>query len=189
MMLFTTNPIMTLGLMIQYLITIKRGNITLLIFKLIDFNVFDAECLKHLERLETLGRMIIENIHFENVEDIFMERDFKDRSVLNVITDNKIMKFIVISKLRFLLDKIWDGKNSDMIDGKISHYSKTKYMLNHEIKRIKGIQVKIWDVIGDNFTPNIEDFNFAYQLKFRSQSIKLIFMKDFICATLIVIIF
>lgn len=106
--------------------------------------------------------MIIENLHFDHVEDIFMEKDFKDRSVLNVITDNKIMKFIVISKLRFLLDKIWDGKNSDMIDGKISHYSKTKYMLHHEIKRIKGIKVKIWDVIGDNFRPNIDDFNFAY---------------------------
>jgi hypothetical protein len=68
----------------------------------------------------------------------------------------------VINKLRFLLDKIWDGKESDLIDGKTSHFSKTKYLLNHEIKRLKGVQVKISDILGDNFKANIEDYNFMY---------------------------
>lgn len=47
-----------------------------------------------------------------------MERDFMERSVLNIITENDIMTFIVINKLRFLINKIWDGKDSDLIDGK-----------------------------------------------------------------------
>jgi hypothetical protein len=91
-----------------------------------------------------------------------MERDFRDRSVLNIITDNYIMSFIVINKLRFLLDKIWDGKDSDMIDGKTSHFSKTIYLYNHEIKRLKGVSVTITDIIGDSFKANIEDYNFMY---------------------------
>ncbi len=72
------------------------------------------------------------------------------------------MPFIVQSKLRFLLDKIWDGKNSDLIDGKTSHFSKTKYLMYHEIKRLKGVEVTINDIMGDNFIPNIEDYNFIY---------------------------
>jgi len=63
-----------------------------------------------------------------------MEKDFTDRTVLNIITDNKIMTFIVINKLKFLLDKIWEGKDSQLIDGKTSHFSRTKFLLHHEIK-------------------------------------------------------
>jgi hypothetical protein len=70
-------------------------------------------------------------MRFDHVEDLFMERDYLDRTVLNIITDNKIKSFIVIKKLSFLLDKIWDGKESDLIDGKTSHFSKTTYLLHH----------------------------------------------------------
>ena len=87
-------------------------------------------------------------MQFDHVEEIFMERDFLDRTVLNIITHNNIMPFIVISKLNFLIDKIWDGKESDLIDGKISHFSKTKYLLNHEIKRLRGVKVSINDIMG-----------------------------------------
>ena len=118
-----------------------------------------------------------------------MDRDFLDRTVLNIITDNNIKPFIVINKLRFLLDKIWDGKESDLIDGKTSHFSKTKYLLHHEIKRLRGVHVTIWDIMGDNFKPNIEEYNFIYQIKFRMQSVQIIFLKDFICATFIVCMF
>lgn len=78
--------------------------------------------------------MIIETMLFDNVEAIFLETDFTERSTLNIITDNNIMSFIVINKLKFLLDKIWDGKDSSLIDGKTSHFSRTEYLLYHEIK-------------------------------------------------------
>ncbi len=96
-----------------------------------------------------------------------MEKDYRNRSVINIITDNNIMTFVVISKLRFLIDKIWDGKDADLIDGKTSHFSKTKYLLYHEIKKLKGVSVSISDIFGYNFKPNIEDYNFLYQFKFR----------------------
>lgn len=137
-----------------------------------------------------MGKMIIENMRFDHVEDIFMEKDFLDRTVLNVITDNSLKPFIVIGKLRFLLDKIWDGKESDMIDGKISHFSKTKYLLYHEIKRLKGVKTEIKDIFGDNLAQDaVEKYKFIFQKKFRMQSVSIIFIKDFACATFIVIMF
>ena len=139
--------------------------------------------------MEILGRKIVENLPFDQVESVFMERDYRDRSVLNIITDNNIMSFIVIRKLKFLIDKIWDGKDSDLLDGKTSHFSKTKYLLYHQIKTLKGVQTKITDIIGSNFRPNIEDYNFLYQFKFRLQSIQILFIKEFICATAIVLVF
>lgn len=128
----------------------------------IDFNFLDIECAAIIKKLEILGKITIESMSYDMVEAIFMEKDFTERSVLNIITDNKIMTFIVINKLKFLLDKIWDGKDSSMIDGKTSHFSRTKYLLHHEIKQLKGVQVTISDLVGASFKPNIEDFNFVY---------------------------
>lgn len=142
-----------------------------------------------IRKLELLGKMIVETMQFEYVEPIFLETDFSERSTLNIITDNNIKSFIVINKLKFLLDKIWDGKDSSLIDGKTSHFSRTEYLLYHEIKQFRGVKVTLKDIVGDNFKPNIEDYNFIYQKKFRQQSIMIILIKDFVCATFIVVMF
>jgi hypothetical protein len=70
-----------------------------------------------------LGRKIIEKMKFEQVEPIFLEKDYKSRIVLQIILDNGIKEFIVRQKLRFLLKKIWDGKDFDLVDGKLKHFS------------------------------------------------------------------
>lgn len=72
-----------------------------------------------------MGRLIIENLQFDEIERIFLEKDFKDRTVLNIITENEIIVFIVKSKLKYLIDKIWEGRYYSMVDGKLSHFSKT----------------------------------------------------------------
>lgn len=125
-------------------------------------------------------------MQFSQVEAVFMEKDFLDRPVLNIITDNMIMPFIVINKLHFLINKIWDGRDADLVDGKTEHFSRTKYLTNHEIKRLKGVKVTIGDIIGRNFTPKIKEFNFSWQYKTRSRSVVMIFWTDFLCAFLIV---
>jgi len=61
----------------------------------LDFNVLDIECIGLIKKFEVLGRLIIENLKFDDIELIFMEKDFKDRSVLKIITQNEIMGFIV----------------------------------------------------------------------------------------------
>jgi hypothetical protein len=106
--------------------------------------------------------MIIETMPFEDVEAVFMDQDFTERSTLLVIIDTEIKSYIVISKLNFLLHKIWDGKDSSKIDGKTQHFSKTEYLLYHDIKALKGVDITFGDVLGNNFKPNIENFNFIF---------------------------
>jgi hypothetical protein len=43
--------------------------------------------------------------------------------------------------------------------------------------------------MGDNFKADIDHYNFIYQIKFRMQSVQIIFLKDFVCATFIVCMF
>lgn len=104
---------------------------------------------------------------FEFVENVFMEKDFKGRTVLQIISKNNIKSFIVKSKLRFLLNKIWDGKDSNLIDGKISHFSKTEYLFNHQPRSLIGAGIDLRGILGNNFKRNTRDFNFVYQMKFR----------------------
>ena len=64
-----------------------------------------------------------------------------------------------------------------------------EYLIYHEVKQLKGVKVKIGDIIGENFKPNIEEYNFIYQKKFREESIYFIFGRDFFCAALLVVLF
>jgi len=70
-MLIAYNPIMALSLIIQFLRQIRY-----------DYNVLDMECLILINKFQTLGRLIIEHMRFDNIENIFTQKDFKDRPVL-----------------------------------------------------------------------------------------------------------
>ncbi|CDW85372.1 UNKNOWN [Stylonychia lemnae] len=177
-MLQAYNPILAIALLIQYIKQIKY-----------DFNVLDIECIGLIKKFAVLGRLIIENLKFDDIELIFMEKDFKDRSVLKIITHNEIMTFIVKSKLKYLLDKIWEGRYHSMVDGKISHFSRTQFLMNHSVRIAKGVETQFGDIIGANFKPNIDDYNFMPQMVFRQESITLILMKDFVCASIMVFVF
>jgi hypothetical protein len=50
------------------------------------------------------------------------------------------------------------------------------------------VEIKMGDVLGNNFKPVIEEYNFLYQKKFRQESIMVIFSRDFLCACLMVVI-
>lgn len=117
----------------------------------VDFSLFEGDCIRIKAKMIKLGSLIIENMMFEHVEDVFMEKDFLKRNALNLITIHGIKPFIVKSKLRFLLDKIWAGKDSSLIDGKLSHFSKTCFLLSHSPKRLPGAKIGIKDLIGNSF--------------------------------------
>jgi hypothetical protein len=136
-LLVTYNPILALALYVEYMKSI-----------IAHFNVFDAKCKVIVQRIKKLGNIIIENMMFEQVEEVFMERDFRDRTVLSIISQNDIKPFIVKQKLRFLLNKIWDGKDSNLIDGKTSHFSKTRYLLTHMPRQLLGAKLSLNDIIG-----------------------------------------
>ena len=53
------------------------------------------ECENLRIKLEKLGHIIIENMQFEDVEHIFLEKDYRDRTCLIIITSVDIKQFIV----------------------------------------------------------------------------------------------
>lgn len=120
------------------------------------------ECERIRKRLEQLGHIIIINLPFENVEPIFMEIDFKNRTTLEVIDQYDIIPFAVKHKLQQLIDKIWSGKNSNQVDGKVSHFSKTQYLLYYNARCLPGAEISIKDIAITSFVPNIDDFNFSF---------------------------
>ena len=89
-----------------------------------------------------------------------MEKDYRNRTVLTIITSNDIKSFIVKSKLRFLLNKIWDGKDSNLIDGKIQHFSKMQYMLSYHPRSLEGAKINFREIL--NFKRNTTDYNFIF---------------------------
>lgn len=89
-----------------------------------------------MKKIFWLGRRIIKRMPFDQVEDIFMERDFLDRTVLSMITENDIKLFIVKAKVGFLIEKIWGGKDSALIDGKLAHFSRTAYLMHHHVRHL-----------------------------------------------------
>lgn len=75
------------------------------------------------QSLQTLGEKIIEDIQVKNDELIFMDTDFKDRTVLKLITDygwSPMMSAPIVSQL---LSKLWVGKESYECNGKQTDFS------------------------------------------------------------------
>lgn len=62
-------------------------------------------------------------------------------------------------------------------------------MLKSKSKKIEGRKIGIRDLMTNKFKINIERVKFWFQYTFRSESIEYLFYKDFICATMVVIIF
>lgn len=76
-----------------------------------------------------------------------------------------------------------------MIDGKTQHFSRMHYLVNHEVKQVKGVEITMGEIMGSKFKPNIEEYNFIYQKKFREESILVLFTRDFFCAAILVCAF
>lgn len=62
-------------------------------------------------------------------------------------------------------------------------------MLNNEKKMKKRTVLQMSEFMADSFRPNIKGINFEYQNHFRSQSILLLYIREFVMAALIVIFF
>ena len=57
------------------------------------------ECAKLRAKIEKLGNIIVKNIPFDNVEPIFMETDFKNRTTFDIIAYYNIYPFVIKRKL------------------------------------------------------------------------------------------
>jgi len=59
----------------------------------------------------------------------FMDIDFKDRTVLNIITSNGFVPLMNDSKVNNLLEEIWVGSNTYECDGKLVDFSQITYLI------------------------------------------------------------
>ena len=73
---------------------------------------------------------MVENMDDNNVESIFMETDFLDRSVLKLITHFQYEPLMKDHKISDLLDLLWVGKNSYDCDGRETNFSLLSYLLS-----------------------------------------------------------
>lgn len=102
------NPILTICLACEHLTRIGNS---------IAFFKHDGVTIN--ESLLLLGQAIVSNMDASSIETVFLDEDFKDRSVLNIIVTNGYSELMSDPKVIALLDKLWGGALSYSCDGKL----------------------------------------------------------------------
>jgi len=84
-----------------------------------------------------LGESIIgQDIYYKTdfVEIIFMEKDFLDRTVLNLISTNKYAPLLSDDKVIVLLNKLWVGKPQEKCNGMMTDFSMLTFLATAPIQ-------------------------------------------------------
>ena len=119
-----------------------------------------------------------------------MDSDFKDRTLLKIITVNKFDKLFENYKVEVILEEIWQGKYTFECDGELKDISLLTHLATSPVKKLRSQRVNFRDLIFNGFSyQNFKDQNYWFQYKFRTTSISYIYTKDLISALAMVIIF
>ena len=119
------------------------------------------------------------------IEQIYLEKDFKNRTLLKIIADYKFNQLLASDKVNVLLESMWNGKNSDQCDGQLKDYSILYYLLKAKLHRIPGKQGSLTQVVTNGFKIT-ENTSVFFQYKYRHESINYIFYKELILAAILV---
>jgi hypothetical protein len=71
----------------------------------------------------TLGQKILDDLNDDHLKKYLLDRDYKERTVLRIITDNKFYPLLSCEKVNRLIQEIWVGVKSYECDGKLSDLS------------------------------------------------------------------
>lgn len=58
------------------------------ILSVVDQNIFAHQCKVSKAKLLQLGSKIVDNLEDEKIERVFLDSDFKDRTILKIVTHN-----------------------------------------------------------------------------------------------------
>jgi hypothetical protein len=152
-------------------------------------SIFKHENKVIKDSLMQLGIKILENFEDDKIEKIFLDVDFKDRTLLKIITVNSFGELFRTYKVNILLEEIWQGKNTYECDGNLTDYSIINFLLLTPIKRLPGKKLTPKELLTNNFKVSIENQKYWYQFKYRHSSISYIYWKDFFSATGMVVLF
>lgn len=116
------NPILAIALASEFLNKIGENK-----------NIFRHECNIVKTSLLELGSNIIENIEDEKIERVFLDSDFRDRTVLKIATMNEFGTLCESHKVSILLEEIWQGKKTYECDGDLDDFSIINYLATSKI--------------------------------------------------------
>lgn len=85
-----------------------------------------------------LGDKIVDNFEDDKIEKAFLDSDFKDRTILKIVTDNDFQPIFSSYKIDVLLQEVWEGKNTYECDGSIADFSLITYLATNTVKKIPG---------------------------------------------------
>ena len=172
------NPILTISLSCIHLASIGKS-----------IAVFSHEANSLIEELLTFGEVIIGEMDGEVIGPIFMDTDFKDRTVLHLITYNGFAQLMSDNKVAALLDELWVGKMSYECDGRNDNFSQLTFLATTPIRKLPEVPIVFSQLTGSSFKPEIKEDFFQVQYKFRRKSIATLFQKNFASALIQVSIY
>ena len=114
------------------------------------------------KKLIFFGGKIVNSMKDDVVHRMFMDIDFKDRTVLKLITHYGHHELVANPKIDVLLEELWVGKNTYECDGKLLDYSQLTYLLTQPIKKLPGKKISVMQLLSNNFVSNIEEQNFWF---------------------------
>jgi hypothetical protein len=111
-----------------------------------------------------LGKMFNSKIFDERYyENLIMDTDFKNRTVLKIITMNSFEPLMTEEdhKTENIMIKLWHGKEATKCDGNIYGYSNLSHILWTKAKKLSGKKYSYFQMISNFFEPNFKvDYTF-----------------------------
>ena len=133
-----------------------------------------------IKNLLTLAKIISDGVEDSLFFNVFFDTDFKDRTLMRIISENEYDKLFKSERIDLLLHEIWQGEGTNSCNGTIIDFSVLQYLFYTPIKAIKGQEVSIKSILGLKYKPSIENDTYWFQYYFRHTSISYIFNKELI---------
>lgn len=167
LILLTSNSLMVLAHAAEFL---NKISYTVKLFK--------KQSMYLLENINLLADKIVDNTADELIESIFLDLDFKNRTLFNIITKYSLSSFIASGKVMRLLDAVWEGVHANDCDGNFEDFSLLTFLARSTVNHIPGKKLSLRQLLTNDFVTNIKDLKFWFQYKYRRESVAYIFGKE-----------
>eukprot|EP00357_Protocruzia_adherens_P010814 CAMPEP_0114991676 /NCGR_PEP_ID=MMETSP0216-20121206/11508_1 /TAXON_ID=223996 /ORGANISM="Protocruzia adherens, Strain Boccale" /LENGTH=873 /DNA_ID=CAMNT_0002355037 /DNA_START=113 /DNA_END=2731 /DNA_ORIENTATION=+ len=127
----------------------------------------------------------------DQLRDIFLEKDFSGRTLMHVVCKHhQLASLLVNDKVEDILEDLWHGESAQC-DGKYENFSHMNFLMNFKtvfnINNNTHRRTAMFDELF-HYKPDLEK-NYSLQFHFRINSLRSIFLIEFLSALLVVILF
>eukprot|EP00347_Sterkiella_histriomuscorum_P022855 403336899 len=179
LLLLSYNPLMSIALTAEILKYIANSR-----------KRFENECNKIYDDILELGKMFTSKIDDEKYyENLIMDKDFREKSVLKIITENTFEPLIPEDdpKPENLMIQIWQGREATRCDGNIYGHSNMMHVIWTKAKKTGG-KSTFFQLISNFFEVNFT-VDYTFQYRYRTRSIAFYFQKEFFFSFVLLILF